>query len=101
LTPEKVIDILKTIYKVEFETPYSTKKYTKLILKSKEKKALLTYLISRFYLGCLIAQNRRNAGYSLASLQPMPPSLPTGGRRQSKKRLKSQPRKRKKNKKSN
>ena len=34
LTPEKVVDILKTIYSVEFETPYSTTKYKKLIIKT-------------------------------------------------------------------
>jgi hypothetical protein len=35
LSPERAIDILKTIYSVEFETPYSTtkyKKYTKKVL---------------------------------------------------------------------
>ena len=41
LTPEKVIEILKTIYLVEFETPYSTKKYKRLILKNKEQKELV------------------------------------------------------------
>jgi|GEM_PF-5785279 len=41
MTPEKVIDILKTIYKVVFETPYSTKKYTKLLLKNKEQNEIV------------------------------------------------------------
>ena len=48
LTPEKVIDILKTIYKVEFETPYSIKKYTKLILKNKEQKELVDLFELKF-----------------------------------------------------
>jgi transposase len=37
LSPEKVIDILKTIYQVSFQTPYSYKVYTKLILKTQEQ----------------------------------------------------------------
>lgn len=40
-SPEQVIDILKTIYSVEFETPYSTKKYKRLILKNSEQKELV------------------------------------------------------------
>ena len=40
-SPEQVINILKTVYSVEFETPYSTKKYKKLILKTNEQKALV------------------------------------------------------------
>lgn len=40
-SPEQAIDILKTIYSVEFETPYSTKKYRRLILKTKEQKELI------------------------------------------------------------
>lgn len=40
-SPEQVIDILKTIYSVEFETPYSTNKYKRLILKSLEQKELV------------------------------------------------------------
>ncbi len=41
LSPEKAIDILKTIYRVEFETPYSTKIYKRLILKTNEQKELI------------------------------------------------------------
>lgn len=41
LTPEKVVDILKTIYSVEFETPYSTTKYKKLIIKTNEQRDLV------------------------------------------------------------
>jgi transposase len=41
-SPEKVIDILKTIYKVSFETPYSTKIYTKLLLKNNEQKEIIS-----------------------------------------------------------
>jgi transposase len=40
-SPEQAIDILKTIYSVEFETPYSTKKYRRLILKTDEQKELI------------------------------------------------------------
>lgn len=40
-TPEQVIDIVKTIYCVEFETPYSAKKYKRLILKTKEQKDII------------------------------------------------------------
>ena len=36
-TPEKVIDILKTINKVTFTTPYSTKRYEKIIIKTEEQ----------------------------------------------------------------
>lgn len=41
LSPEKAIDIVKTIYKVSFETPYSTKLHTKLILKTNEQKEIV------------------------------------------------------------
>ncbi len=41
LSPEKAIDILKTIYSVEFETPYSTRIYKRLILKTNEQKELI------------------------------------------------------------
>ena len=34
LSPEKVIDILKTIYRVSFETPYSNKVYQRLLIKT-------------------------------------------------------------------
>jgi len=43
-TPEQVIDIVKTIYCVEFETPYSPKKYKRLIrliIKTKEQKDII------------------------------------------------------------
>ena len=40
-SPEQAIDILKTIYSVEFETPYSTNKYKRLILKTLEQKELV------------------------------------------------------------
>lgn len=39
-SPEQVIDILKTILKVEFKTPYSNKIYQELILNTEEQKAL-------------------------------------------------------------
>ncbi len=41
-SPEQAIDILKTIYSVEFETPYSTNKYKRLILKNLEQKELVS-----------------------------------------------------------
>ena len=41
LSPEKVIDILKTIYKVSFETPYSNKVYQRLLIKTTEQKDLI------------------------------------------------------------
>jgi len=37
-TPEKVIDILKTINKVTFTTPYSTKRYQQIIIKTDEQR---------------------------------------------------------------
>ena len=37
LSPEKVIDILKTIYEVSFQTPYSNQIHRKLILKTPEQ----------------------------------------------------------------
>lgn len=36
-TPEKIIDILKTINKVTFTTPYSNKRYEKIIVKTEEQ----------------------------------------------------------------
>jgi transposase len=42
LSPEKVIDILKTIYQVSFETPFSNKVYHKLLLKTDEQKLIAT-----------------------------------------------------------
>ena len=41
LSPEKVIDILKTIYRVSFETPYSKKVYQRLLIKTTEQKELI------------------------------------------------------------
>lgn len=41
LSPEKAIDIIKTIYKVSFETPYSTKVYKRLIIKNEEQKEII------------------------------------------------------------
>jgi transposase len=41
-SPDQAIDILKTIYSVEFETPYSTNKYKRLILKNIEQKELVS-----------------------------------------------------------
>jgi hypothetical protein len=41
LSPEKAIDIIKTIYKVSFETPYSTKGYKRLIIKNEEQKEII------------------------------------------------------------
>jgi transposase len=40
-SPEKVIDILKTIYQVSFETPFSSKVHQKLLLKSQEQKDIV------------------------------------------------------------
>ena len=37
LSPEKVIDILKTIYKVSFQSPYSYNIHSKLLLKNAEQ----------------------------------------------------------------
>lgn len=41
LSPEKTIDILKTIYQVSFETPYSNNVYQKLLIKTNEQKGLI------------------------------------------------------------
>jgi len=41
LSPEKAIDIVKTIYKVSFETPYSNKVYQRLIIKNEEQKEII------------------------------------------------------------
>jgi hypothetical protein len=38
-----LLDILKTILKVEFKTPYSNKIYQELILNTDEQKALATH----------------------------------------------------------
>ena len=41
LSPEKTIDILKTMYQVSFETPYSNNVYQKLLIKTNEQKGLI------------------------------------------------------------
>lgn len=40
-SPEQVIDILKTVYSIEFETPYSTQKYKRLLLKTDGQKEIV------------------------------------------------------------
>ncbi len=57
-SPEQVLDILKTIMKVEFKTPYSNKIYQELILNTDEQKALATHFNLNSNLGHPIAQNR-------------------------------------------
>jgi hypothetical protein len=41
LSPEQVIDILKTIYQITFTTPYSSNTHQKLILKTDEQKLII------------------------------------------------------------
>lgn len=41
LSPEKAIDILKTIYQVSFQTPYSNNVYQRLLIKTIEQKSLI------------------------------------------------------------
>ena len=41
ISPEKVIDILKTIYKVSFETPFSNNIYQRLLVKTDEQKEII------------------------------------------------------------
>jgi transposase len=41
LSPEKAIDIIKTIYKVSFETPFSNNIYHRLVIKNEQQKHLL------------------------------------------------------------
>lgn len=41
LSPEKAIDILKTIYKISIQTPFSMTKHQRLILKTQEQKDLI------------------------------------------------------------
>ncbi|HKC37029.1 MAG TPA: IS1634 family transposase [Chitinophagaceae bacterium] len=41
LSPEKVIDILKTIYKVTIQTPHSNRLHQRLVLKTQEQKDLI------------------------------------------------------------
>jgi transposase len=40
LSPQKAIDILKTIYKVSIQTPYSPTKHQRLIIKNQEQQDL-------------------------------------------------------------
>ena len=48
LSPEKAIDILKTIYKVSIQTPYSLTKYQRLIIKNKEQRRLIELFDLKF-----------------------------------------------------
>ena len=41
LSPEKVIDILKTIYKITITTPYSKNRYARLLIKNDEQRELM------------------------------------------------------------
>jgi len=41
LSPEKAIDILKTIYRITITTPYSKTKYTRLLIKNEEQEQLI------------------------------------------------------------
>lgn len=41
LSPEKAIDILKTIYKVSIQTPYSLTKHQRLVIKNQEQRDLI------------------------------------------------------------
>ncbi len=41
LSPEKVIEILKTIYAITITTPYSKSNYTRLLIKTEEQTQLL------------------------------------------------------------
>ena len=41
LSPEKVIEILKTIYSITIKTPYSSEKHSRLIIKTDEQRDLL------------------------------------------------------------
>lgn len=41
LSPEKTIDILKTIYKVNIQSPFSNTKHTRLLIKTDEQQALI------------------------------------------------------------
>jgi transposase len=42
ISPEKAIDILKTVYEITIVSPYSNQKHSRLILKNEEQKELLT-----------------------------------------------------------
>jgi transposase len=50
LSPEKVIDILKTIYALTITTPYSKSEYTRLLIKNEEQAELLN--LFKIPLGC-------------------------------------------------
>jgi transposase len=50
LSPEKVIDILKTIYAITIRAPYSKTKYTRLVIKNEEQAELLS--LFKVPLGC-------------------------------------------------
>ena len=50
-SPEKVIDILKTINKVVFTTPYSNKTYEKIIIKTKEQREIVKLFSAVFEAG--------------------------------------------------
>lgn len=41
LSPEKAIDIIKTIYQVSIQSPYSTTKHDRLVLKTQEQKEIV------------------------------------------------------------
>ena len=41
LSPEKVMDILKTIYKITITTPYSKSKHARLLIKNDEQRVLM------------------------------------------------------------
>jgi hypothetical protein len=41
LSPEKIIDILKTIYSITIMTPYSKSRYTRLLIKNEQQEDLL------------------------------------------------------------
>lgn len=41
LSGEKTIDLLKTIYKISIQTPFSLNKHQRLILKTQEQKDLI------------------------------------------------------------
>lgn len=41
MSPEQAIDVIKTIYKVSFETPYSSKVYERLLIKNHEQREII------------------------------------------------------------
>ena len=48
LSPEKAIDILKTIYKVSIQTPYSLTKHQRLIIKNQQQRDLIELFDLKF-----------------------------------------------------